>query len=175
MKRLEINKESLIQFVIAALVLLTDQVTKYLVATQLEIGQPWNIAPWLAPVFSITHVTNTGVAFGLFQGLGKGFILTNLIASVAIILYSRRLPHGQWIIRVALGLALGGAIGNFIDRVRFGGTVVDFIDVNFWPLHNWPVFNIADASVLTGVFILVGLLFWEERQEQRKGQVAEGG
>ena len=120
-------------------------------------------------------MTNTGVAFGLFQGLGKVFIFTNLIASVGIILYSRRLPRGQWIMRVALGLALGGAIGNFIDRVRFGGTVVDFIDVNFWPLHNWPVFNLADASVLTGVFILVGLLFWEERQEQRKEQAAEGG
>jgi signal peptidase II len=175
LKRIEINKEALTQFVVAALVLLTDQVTKYLVATHLEMGQPWNIAPWLAPVFSITHVTNTGVAFGLFQGLGKVFIFTNLIASVGIILYSRRLPRGQWIMRVALGLALGGAIGNFIDRVRFGGTVVDFIDVNFWPLHNWPVFNLADASVLTGVFILVGLLFWEERQEQRKEQVAEGG
>ena len=175
MKRIGINKEVLVQLVIAALVLSADQVTKYLVSTRLAIGESWDIAPWVAHVFSITHVTNTGVAFGLFQGLGKIFVFTNLIASVAIILYSRRLPRGQWIMRVALGLALGGAIGNFIDRARFGGTVVDFIDVNFWPLHNWPVFNIADASVLTGVFILVGLLFWEERQEQRKEQVAEGG
>ena len=175
MKRIGPNKEFLLQLAIAALVLTADQVTKYLVSTRLAIGQSWDIAPWLAPVFSITHVTNTGVAFGMFQGLGKVFIFTSLIASIAIILYSRRLPSGQWIMRVALGLALGGSVGNLIDRVRFGGTVTDFIDANFRPFHDFPVFNIADSSVLTGVCILMGLLLWEERQERQKKQVAEGG
>lgn len=175
MKRIGLNKEFLVQLAIAALVFGVDQVTKYLVSTRLAIGQSWDIAPWLAPVFSITHVTNTGVAFGMFQGLGKVFIFTSLIASIAIILYSRQLPSGQWIMRVALGLALGGSVGNLVDRVRFGGTVTDFIDANFWPFHDFPVFNIADSSVLTGVCILLGLLLWEERQERQKKQVAEGG
>jgi signal peptidase II len=175
LKRIGLDKEFLVQLAIAALVLGVDQVTKYLVSTRLAIGQSWDIAPWLAPVFSITHVTNTGVAFGMLQGLGKVFIFTSLIASIAIILYSHRLSSGQWIMRVALGLALGGSVGNLIDRVRFGGTVTDFIDANFWPFHDFPVFNIADSSVLTGVCILMGLLLWEERQERQKKQVAEGG
>ena len=130
MKRTGINKEFLVQLIIAALVLIADQVTKYLVSTRLAVGETWDIAPWVAYVFSITHVTNTGVAFGLLQGLGKVFIFTRAIASIAIILYSRQLPPNQWIMRVALGLALGGSVGNLIDRVRFGGTVTDFIDTN---------------------------------------------
>jgi signal peptidase II len=175
LKRRGINKEFLVQLVIAALVLITDQVTKYLVSTRLAVGETWDIAPWVAYVFSITHVTNTGVAFGMFQGLGKIFIFTSAIASIVIILYSRRLPPNQWIMRVALGLALGGSVGNLIDRIRFGGTVTDFIDTNIWPFKEFPVFNIADSSVLIGVCILMGLLLWEERQERRKQQVAEGG
>jgi signal peptidase II len=175
LKRIGINKEFLVQLAIAALILLSDQITKYLVSTRLAVGQSWDIAPWLAPIFSITHVTNTGVAFGLFQGLGKVFIFTSLIASIAIILYSRQLPPNQLIMRVALGLALGGSVGNLVDRVRFGGTVTDFIDANLRPFHNFPVFNIADSSVTVGVCILMGLLLWEERQERRKEQVAEGG
>jgi signal peptidase II len=158
----------------AALVLIADQVTKYLVATRLEVGRPWDMIPWLAPVVSITHVTNTGVAFGLFQGLGDVFIVAGLIAVGVILAYSHRLPPGQWLLRMALGLALGGAIGNLIDRVR-QGYVVDFIDVNFWPLRDFPVFNVADSSISVGVALMVGLLMWEDRQERLKQQAAEGG
>jgi signal peptidase II len=160
--------------VTAALVLVADQVTKHLVATRLEAGQPWDMIPWLAPVFSITHVTNTGVAFGLLQGLGNLFVVAHAIAAVAIIVYSRRLPPGQWLLRLALGLALGGALGNFVDRVR-QGYVVDFIDVNFWPFTDFPVFNVADSSIVVGVALLIGLLMWEDRQERLKQQAAEGG
>lgn len=157
----------------AALVLLADQVTKYLVATRLEVGQPWNPVSWLAPVFSITHVTNTGVAFGLLQGLGNVFVIAHVVAAVVIIVYSRRLPPGQWPLRTVLGLALGGALGNLVDRVR-QGYVVDFIDVNFWPFTEFPVFNVADSSIVVGVALLIGLLMWEERQERLKQQAAEG-
>lgn len=171
MKR--IKPELLILPATAALVLLADQVTKHLVATRLDVGQPWDMASWLAPVFSITHVTNTGVAFGLLQGLGNVFVIAHVVAAVAIIVYSRRLPPGQWPLRIALGLALGGALGNLVDRVR-QGYVVDFIDVNFWPFTEFPVFNVADSSIVVGVALLIGLLMWEERQEQLKQQAAEG-
>jgi signal peptidase II len=161
----------------AVLVLIADQVTKYLVATQLEVGQSVDLIPWLAPIFSITHVTNTGVAFGMFQGLGSLFAIAHVVAAVAIIIYSRRLPPGQWVLRLALGLALGGAVGNLIDRVC-QGYVVDFFDVNFWPLQDFPVWNVADNSIVVGVALLIGSLLWEEwqeRQEQLKQQAAEGG
>lgn len=157
----------------AALILIADQITKYLVATQLEVGQSVDLIPWLAPVFSITHVTNTGVAFGMLQGLGSLFAIAHIIAAVVIILYSRRLPPGQWALQLALGLALGGSIGNLIDRVR-QGYVVDFFDVNFWPLQDFPVWNVADNSIVVGVALMIGLLMWEERQERLKQQAAEG-
>jgi signal peptidase II len=73
-----------------------------------------------------------------------------------------------------LGLALGGAVGNLIDRV-LQGYVVDFFDVNFWPLQDFPVWNVADNSIVVGVALMIGLLTWEERQERLKQQAAEGG
>lgn len=166
--------ELLILPVTAALILTADQITKYVVATQLEVGQSVDLIPWLAPVFSITHVTNTGVAFGMFQGLGSIFAIAHVVAAVAIIIYSRRLPPGQWALRLALGLALGGAVGNLIDRVR-QGYVVDFFDLNFWPLHDFPVWNVADNSIVVGVALLIGLLMWEEQRERLKQRAAEGG
>jgi signal peptidase II len=169
-----IKLELLILPVTAALILIADQITKYLVATQLEVGQSVDLIPWLAPVFSITHVTNTGVAFGMLQGMGTVFAIAHVVAAVAIILYARRLPPGQWALRLALGLALGGAVGNLIDRVR-QGYVVDFFDVNFWPLQNFPVWNVADNSIVVGVALMICLLMWEERQERLKQQAAEGG
>lgn len=159
--------------VTAVLILIADQITKYLVATQLEVGQSVDLIPWLAPIFSITHVTNTGVAFGMLQGLGSLFAIAHVVAAVAIIVYSLRLPPGQWALRLALGLALGGSLGNLIDRI-YQGYVVDFIDVNFWPLQDFPVWNVADNSIVVGVALMIGLLMWEERQERLKQQAAEG-
>lgn len=172
MKR--IKPEHLILPIIAALILVADQVTKNLVATQLNVGQSVALAAWLTPIFSITHVTNTGVAFGMFQGLGSLFAIAHVIAAVAIIVYSRRLPPGQWALQLALGLSLGGAVGNLIDRV-VQGYVVDFFDVNFWPLKGFPVWNVADNSIVVGVALMIGMLLWEEHQERLKQQAAEGG
>lgn len=156
------------------LVLLVDQVSKFLVTARLWEGQSWDIAPWLAPIFRITYVTNTGVAFGLFPGGGDFFIVVAAIVVVAILVYYRHLPDGQWSVRMALGLQLGGATGNLVDRLR-QGFVVDFIDFNFWPLHNWPVFNLADSSIVAGVTLLALLMIWEERREQEKQRVAADG
>ncbi len=137
-------------------------------------GQSWDIAPWLAPIFRFTHVTNTGAAFGLFPGGGDFFTALAAIVIVAIITYYWHLPDGQWLVRVALGLQLGGAIGNLVDRLR-QGFVVDFIDLNFWPLHNWPVFNLADSSIVAGVVLLALLMIWEERRGRDRQRVAEDG
>ena len=158
----------------AALVLLADQVSKHLVRTWLARGQSWDIAPSLMPLLRVTHVTNTGVAFGLFPKVGDLFIVVAVVVVVVIILYHRHIPREQWLMRVALGLQLGGAMGNLLDRLRHG-FVVDFIDLNFWPLHNWPVFNVADASLVTGVVVLSLLLVWDERLTRDERRVAEGG
>lgn len=166
------SRNILVLLVIAALVLLADQTSKHLVVTQLREGQSWDISPRLASIFHITHVTNTGAAFGLFPSFGDFFIVVAVIVIAALILYSLHLPDGLWIIRIALGLQLGGAIGNLIDRLR-RGSVVDFIDLNFWPLRRWPVFNLADTSIVAGVTLLALMMVWEEWHEQKGQSIQE--
>jgi len=168
------KRDTLVLPVTGAFVLLVDQVSKHLVTAWLAEGQSWDAVSWLAPLFSITHVTNTGAVFGLFPRWGDFLIVVAVVVIVAIILYYRHLPHGQWLVRIALGLQLGGAVGNLVDRLR-QGFVVDFIDLNFWPLHGWPVFNVADASIVAGVTLLALMMLWEERCERDGHQVTEGG
>jgi signal peptidase II len=159
---------------IAALVVMADQLSKHWVVTRLPESQSWYVASWLAPVLKFTHVTNTGVAFGLFPNLGILFVIVRLAVIVLIVIYERHLPPDQWLVRLALGLPLGGAIGNVIDRVRLG-SVVDFIDLNFWPLETFPVFNLADASIVVGVVVLLLLMLLEERNGRMRERGTRGG
>ncbi len=154
----------------AAAILLADQITKYFVTAKLQEGQSMDLTPWLTPIFRITHVTNTGIAFGLFPNGSYFFIGVAIVVIAAIILYYHQLSDGQWLMRMALGLQLGGASGNLLDRLRHQGRVVDFIDLNFWPLHHWPVSNIADISIVSGVIVLTIMMLWEERQLAQEGQ-----
>jgi len=146
----------------ASIVLATDQITKHLVRLHLPWGIPWDPISWLRPVLSLTYVTNEGAAFGLFPQL-KPLYPWIMVAVIAFILfYFRHLPLEGWLIQVSLGLQLGGASGNLMDRLFQNGQVTDFIDLNFWPLQGWPVFNVADSSVVVGVCILAALLLFEE-------------
>lgn len=140
--------EKIILPVVALLVLGADQISKYWVLSNLSPGQSWNPIASLTPWVSVTHVTNTGAAFGLFPDLGSLFVVIAVIVVAAIIFYYRRLPAGQWWLKVSLGLQLGGALGNLLDRLRLG-YVVDFIDFKIW-----PVFNLADSSIVIGVVVL---------------------
>ncbi len=167
------KRATLILPAIAALVMLVDQISKHFVMTRLEEGQSWDIVSWLSPFVRITHVTNTGASFGLFPGFSNIFIVIAIIVITAIIIYQRYLPDGQWMARAALGLQLGGALGNLVDRLRWGGAVIDFVDMNFWPMRQWPVFNVADASIVAGVSMLALLMLWEEQRERGNQQVIE--
>lgn len=141
-------KEKIILPVVALLTLIADQVSKNLVLSNLDPGQSWNPIAALTRWVSITHVTNTGAAFGLFRDQGSFFTVIAVVVAAAIILYYRQLPAGQWWLKLSLGLQLGGALGNLLDRVRLG-YVVDFIDFKIW-----PVFNLADSAIVIGVAIL---------------------
>lgn len=142
--------------IVAALVLSLDQITKWWVLVSLPEGEWWSPLPGLWRVFRITHTVNSGAAFGIFPNQGNFFIVIAVVVALAIILYYRYLPSGEWLVRLSLGLQLGGAIGNLLDRIRFGH-VVDFVDIGFW-----PIFNVADASIVTGVSILAYCLWREE-------------
>jgi signal peptidase II len=150
---------------VAAVVFLADRISKYLVVTNLAVGEMWNPIPVLRPFVTVTHVTNTGAAFGLFRDYGLIFAIVDVVVVVGIIAFYRFLPPGQAWLRVSLGLQLGGALGNLCDRVGLG-SVVDFVDFKIW-----PVFNLADLAVVVGVSLLAFHLLFDQHEGE---QTAEG-
>jgi len=146
---------------LAALVILLDQLTKRAIEAWLPLYTSWAPFPQLAHLFQLTHTTNTGAAFGLFPSGGMLFGIVAVVVAIAIIFYNRQLPAGNMILRSALGLQLGGALGNMIDRVR-QGHVTDFLDTG--PL---PIFNVADIGIVTGVVLLALLMVWETVEARR--------
>lgn len=159
---------------VAVLIVLVDQLSKHWVLTWLVEGESWEIAAWLTPIVQFTHVTNTGAAFGLFPGLSTVFLIVAIVVIVAIVIYGHHVPSGLWLPRIALGMQLGGALGNLVDRLRLG-SVVDFIDVQIWPFRTFPIFNVADSSIVIGVTILFLVMVWEERQERAQVGISESG
>ena len=140
---------------LAALVFFLDQFSKYLVREFLYLHESFPADSF----FRITHTFNTGSIFGIFQGQNTAFILVSFVGvAVLLLLYhSQRFPAG--LLRLSLGLQLGGAFGNLLDRVRLGH-VTDWVDIG-----PWPVFNVADACIVTGLVILAGLFVMSERRQ----------
>jgi signal peptidase II len=130
-------------------IVVSDQVVKRVVVSLLNIGESVNV---LGTFARLTRTENTGAAFGLLRGRGPLFILISLLASIAIVAFSREIAKmGRWE-RVGFGLILGGALGNLIDRIRLG-VVVDFIDIGVGRVR-WPAFNVADSAITIGVIML---------------------
>ena len=157
------RRRKVVLTVIALLVIVLDQLSKHYVVLNLRLGVPWNPIESLSRYVSFTYITNKGAAFGILPSLSTFFAIIPIIVVIVILFYYRHLSHGQWALNVGLGLQLGGALGNFIDRIRLGH-VVDFIDFKVW-----PVFNIADSSIVVGVAILaLSILRDEEKAPQQK-------
>jgi signal peptidase II len=140
-------------FLVAAAVVVFDQLTKWFVRSQLGLYEAWPDRDWFV---RIIHVVNSGAAFGILQGQTPFLIVTSLVGLVAIFLYYLYPPMEHGIIRLALGMQLGGAIGNLIDRVRLG-EVTDFIDVG-----DFPTFNVADASISVSIAAVIVFFLLEE-------------
>jgi signal peptidase II len=159
-----LRKTSWIILIAAALVVALDQGSKYLVTQSLPVGGVWSLFPGPTPFFQIVYTYNTGATFGLFKDLGPVFIFIALVIVGALILYARKLRRDQWLMCVALGLMLGGAIGNLIDRIRLGH-VIDFIDVGVGT-RRWYTSNLSDVSLVLGVILLgVAMLIEEIRHK----------
>jgi signal peptidase II len=147
------NKRSLFadpipwMMLVAALVL--DQLSKAIVIANLDRGESWPDGGFLR----ITHAWNTGTAFSLFQGQSDLLTIFSFVAVIALYFVYRSLQNPNIWVRMAFGLLLGGAFGNLIDRLRLGH-VTDFFDVG-----PWPIFNIADSSIVVGITVLF-LYFW---------------
>lgn len=151
--------ELLLPFIIMGSVLLIDQISKNLVETRIPLYGYWAPIPALAEWLRITHTGNTGAVFGLFQGTGMFFAALAVVVSIAIIYFNFTLPGGQWLLRLALGLQLGGALGNMTDRLR-QGHVTDFIDVG-----PWYIFNVADMAIVSGVILFAFVMLRDMRRE----------
>jgi signal peptidase II len=143
---------------LAALVFVIDQFSKYLAIELLAFGASFPSRGF----FRFTHVHNTGSAFGLFQGQNTPLILVSFIGITVLALIYRSQPRPSNWLRLSLGLQMGGAFGNLVDRLRLG-YVTDFIDVG-----PWPVFNLADASIVTGLLLLAWIFLRPGRSQESK-------
>jgi signal peptidase II len=144
---------------VGALIFALDQATKYLVVTHLQYGESWSFLPQLERLFKFTFIINTGAAFGMFPQLGNVFTIIAIAVIGGIIFLHRYLPTHELWVRVSLGLQLGGALGNLLDRLH-RGYVVDFVSIGFW-----PIFNVADLAIVVGVLVLAYYL-WDEDEAQ---------
>jgi len=135
-------------------VLILDQITKALALARLPPGLPVGIVDGF---FSLTLVMNPGLAFGFLSSTPvtwRWIVALLSIGALGVlgVVGLRLLPVGGWVSSLALGLIFGGAIGNLIDRARFGA-VVDFLDF-YWRDYHWPAFNVADSAISVGVTLL---------------------
>ena len=136
-----------------------DQLTKAIVSSQLALGDAVEI---VGP-FSIHHVRNTGIAFGLFSGATSIVIVLTSVAVGALVAFFARSARRHPLLPVALGLVLGGSISNLVDRLRLGH-VTDFLDLDYW-----PAFNLADTFIVVGVGLLFLSFVAADRSSARVG------
>jgi signal peptidase II len=131
-----------------------DQLTKRIVSTQLALGESAGV---IGP-FSIHHVQNSGIAFGLFASATSVVIVLTTLAVAWMLLFFARSGARHPVLPVALGLVIGGSLSNLFDRVRLGH-VTDFLDFRYW-----PAFNLADTFIVVGVGILLGSIVLADRR-----------
>lgn len=141
---------------ISGLVVVLDQFTKWLVMANMPLHRSIAIIPGF---FNLTHIHNPGGAFGFMAAGSPGlrnllFLGVATVAMVLIIYFYRSTPRNYPLLATALALIFGGAVGNIIDRLRFG-VVVDFLDFYVGAYH-WPAFNVADSAITVGITIFIG-------------------
>ncbi len=140
---------------IPASIVILDQVTKWMVISRLPLYED---VPIISGLLSLQHVRNSGAVFGFLSGADIPFkpylfALLSSLALFALAYYARTIPPEERLPRLALSLVIGGAIGNLIDRLRFG-YVVDFVKM-YWDTHVWPNYNVADSAISVGLVLLI--------------------
>ncbi|MCX5833523.1 MAG: signal peptidase II [Deltaproteobacteria bacterium] len=159
------KKNDVIFFITAAAIILLDQATKHLIDSNMSLGDSF---PVIQGLFNITYVRNPGAAFGIFAKSPEIFRTVFLIAvtsaAMLLILYYIRMNRGRDVLlNLALSLIFGGAIGNLIDRIRFG-EVIDFLDF-YVGSHHWPAYNVADSAISTGAVLLLLAMIWKKGEK----------
>ena len=152
-------------YAIALVIIVLDQITKSAIMKTVMYGESRQA---FGRILSLTHTHNTGGAFSLFTGGNSSFILVAAFAVLALVYAYHKYQQKVLSVRAALALALGGAVGNLIDRIRFG-FVVDFFDFRGGTDHTlWPIFNVADSAITVGIFVLAGYFLFSKAPVEEK-------
>lgn len=148
--------------IVIVLTVLSDQISKFFVYENMVDGERLIFGS----LFNLVKVWNTGVSFSLFNGHGQtgAIILTLFAVVVAVFLFYWMLKETNKLKIIALAFIIGGALGNVIDRIRFGA-VLDFLDFHYKNIH-WPAFNVADSFICIGVFILICMEFFDNKKKR---------
>jgi signal peptidase II len=157
-----------ILIIVSLITIFLDQATKFYIARTLPLHSMITV---IENFFTITYLRNKGAAFGMLATSPwrlPFFIIVSLVAVVVIFVVIKKLRDDQKLAAYALSLIFAGALGNLIDRIRFG-EVIDFIFVH-WYDHYWPAFNVADSAICVGVFLLALDMVREERRMKRQQQ-----
>ena len=142
----------IIIFLTALIVILIDQISKYLIRINFELNQS---IPIINKIFHLTYITNSGAGFGILQQQKFLLILISIIVIGFIFYYLPKIKEKEKLLQFLVSFILGGTIGNLIDRVAYS-YVIDFLDFQIW-----PVFNFADSFVTIGVLGLI-IYFWKK-------------
>ncbi|WP_078547263.1 signal peptidase II [Litchfieldia alkalitelluris] len=153
----------MLYYIIAVLIILADQLSKWVIVSYMELGQR---IPVIHNFLYITSHRNKGAAWGILQGQMWFFYIITTIVVIILVIYIKSLKPHQRLFGIALGLMLGGAIGNFIDRI-FRKEVVDFIDTWIFS-YDFPIFNIADSALVIGVGLIFILTMFEGKFDKEK-------
>ncbi|WP_026685104.1 signal peptidase II [Heyndrickxia coagulans] len=156
-------------YVVALIVIILDQLAKWLVLKGMALGESIEVIPGF---FFLTSTRNTGAAFSILEGQMWLFYLITLIVIAGILYYIHKYAKDRALVGISLGLILGGAIGNFIDRL-FRGEVVDFVHLRFGS-YDFAIFNVADASLTIGVVLLLISMLLEDRKTKEKTDEKNG-
>jgi signal peptidase II len=144
---------------VALVVFALDRVTKAWVTENIPLG---TARPVVGDYVRIVHAQNTGAAFGLLPERTTLLSILSVVAVLAIVYYYRQIASSSGIVSATLGMQLGGAFGNLLDRVT-QGYVVDFVDVGVGDVRFWA-FNVADSSIVVGIILVTLALWYEERR-----------
>lgn len=162
-----VQRKYLILLSLTGMLVAVDQLFKFLVASQLVVGQSWDV---FSGFLSITRVHNAGAAFGLFANVNPVwreplFLFVPLAMLMVIFVIFVRLREEQRFAVFALSLIVGGALGNLADRLRLGH-VIDFLDFHWRHQYRFPAFNVADSAITLGVVLLLVSAFYEKDPEE---------
>lgn len=162
------NKKFLYLIVITCLVVAIDQLTKMYITMNFRLHESF---PIIKDIFHITYVRNTGAAFGIFRDapvLFRTIFFLSLppIAMIVIFFLLKASPDKDKIQNLALSMVFAGALGNYIDRVRFQ-YVIDFLDFHYKQVWSYPAFNVADMSIVCGVILLFYFMVQDEMKKKK--------